>query len=64
MDIWYGLGEKITCIELKTCVLAKIYWIVYDIIAFLDVKVDSILIALLMSDNRMILVNSAANAFI
>ena len=47
----------------KSCVLAQIYWIVYDIIAFLDVKVDSILIALLMSDNRMTLVSSAANAF-
>ena len=33
------------------------------LLLFLDVKVDSILIALLMSDNRIILVSSAANAF-
>ena len=63
MNIWYGLGERITCIELKMYVLAQIYWIVYDIMAFSDVKVDSILIALLISDNRMILVSSAAIAF-
>jgi len=63
VNIWYGLGERITCIELKMYVLAQIYWIVYDIMAFSDVKVDSILIALLISDNRMILVSSAAIAF-